>query len=236
MLIGYARVSTNEQDTAAQVGALKSAGCEQIFREKASGGRWDRPELHRLLEQLRKADVLVVWKLDRLSRSLRDVLTIMEQIAKAKAGFRSLSEAIDTTSPAGRMMMQMLGAFAEFERAMLRERTKAGLDNARRQGRIGGRRPKLRPQHKVKIIKMVSKGRKTAADAARLFNVHPATISRLLAHANAVLENLTVTQTEQQQTISIQPKPDPIVQTPFQGVVLFHQSACDRTRTGSRDL
>jgi DNA invertase Pin-like site-specific DNA recombinase len=124
MLIGYARVSTNEQDTAAQVAALKAAGCERIFREKASGGRWDRPELHRLLEQLRKDDVLVVWKLDRLSRSLRDVLTIMEQIANAKAGFRSLSEAIDTTSPAGRMMMQMLAAFAKFERAMLRERTK----------------------------------------------------------------------------------------------------------------
>ena len=183
MLIGYARVSTNEQDTATQVAALKSAGCERIFREKASGGRWDRPELHRLLDQLRKGDVLVVWKLDRLSRSLRDVLTIMEQIAEAKAGFRSLSEAIDTTSPAGRMMMQMLGAFAEFERAMLRERTKAGLKSARRQGRIGGRRPKLRSQQQAEIIKMVSRGRRTAADAARLFNVHPATVSRLLAHA-----------------------------------------------------
>src|SRR6516164_5116683 len=114
MLIGYARVSKNEQDTAAQVSALRSAGCEKIFREKASGGRWDRPELHRLLDQLRKGDVLVVWRLDRLSRSLRDVLTIMEQTAEAKAGFRSLSEAIDTTSAAGRMMMQMLGAFAEF--------------------------------------------------------------------------------------------------------------------------
>ena len=183
MLIGYARVSTNEQDTATQVAALKSAGCERIFREKASGGRWDRPELHRLLDQLRKGDVLVVWKLDRLSRSLRDVLTIMEQIAEAKAGFRSLSEAIDTTSPAGRMMMQMLGAFAEFERAMLRERTKAGLESARRQGRIGGRRPKLRSQQQAEIIKMVSRGRRTAADAARLFDVHPATVSRLLAHA-----------------------------------------------------
>jgi DNA invertase Pin-like site-specific DNA recombinase len=183
MLIGYARVSTNEQDTATQVAALKSAGCERIFREKAPGGRWDRPELHRLLDQLRKGDVLVVWKLDRLSRSLRDVLTIMEQIAEAKAGFRSLSEAIDTTSPAGRMMMQMLGAFAEFERAMLRERTKAGLESARRQGRIGGRRPKLGPEQQAEIIKMVSRGRRTAADAARLFDVHPATVSRLLAHA-----------------------------------------------------
>jgi len=129
MLIGYARVSTNDQETATQVAALKAAGGERIYREKASGGRWDRPELHRLLDQLRKGDVLVVWKLDRLSRSLRDVLTIMERLGDSGAGFRSLTEAIDTTTPAGRMMMQMVGAFAEFERAMLRERTKAGLDS-----------------------------------------------------------------------------------------------------------
>jgi DNA invertase Pin-like site-specific DNA recombinase len=185
MLIGYARVSTNDQETATQVAALKAAGCERIYREKASGGRWDRPELHRLLDQLRKDDVLVVWKLDRLSRSLRDVLTIMERLGEAGAGFRSLTEAIDTTTSAGRMMMQMVGAFAEFERAMLRERTKAGLDSARREGRIGGRRPKLTPQQQSEIRKMVSKGRKTAADAARLFKVHPATVSRLLARAYA---------------------------------------------------
>ncbi len=181
MLIGYARVSTSEQDTAAQVVALKTAQCERIYREKASGGRWDRPELHRLLDQLRKGDVLVVWKLDRLSRSLRDVLIIMERLAEAKAGFRSLTEAIDTTTPAGRMMMQMVGAFAEFERAMLRERTKAGLETARRQGRVGGRRPKLTPQQQAEIIRIVSRGNKTAADAARLFSVHPATVSRLLS-------------------------------------------------------
>src|ERR1700739_3061799 len=109
MTLGYARVSTTEQDTTAQVAALKAARCERIFREKASGGRWDRPELHRLLDQLRKGDVLVVWNRDRLSRSLRDVLIIMERLAEAKAGFRSLTEAIDTTTPAGRMMMQMVG-------------------------------------------------------------------------------------------------------------------------------
>lgn len=183
MLLGYARVSTNDQDTAAQVTALKAAGCERIYREKASGGRWDRPELHRLLDQLRKGDVLVVWKLDRLSRSLRDVLMIMEQLAEGKAGFRSLTEAIDTTTPAGRMMMQMVGAFAEFERAMLRERTKAGLESARQNGRIGGRRPKLSPQQQAEITRMVSSGEKTAADAARLFKVHPATVSRLLSQA-----------------------------------------------------
>ena len=125
MQIGYARVSINDQDTAVQVADLKSAGCERIDKEKASGGRWDRTALHRLLDQFRKGDVLVVWKLDRLSRSLRDVLTIMERLGESWAGFRSLTEAIDTTTPAGRMMMQMVGAFAEFERAMRKERTKA---------------------------------------------------------------------------------------------------------------
>ena len=184
MQIGYARVSTDDQDTAVQVAALKSAGCERIYKEKASGGRWDRPELHRLLDQLRKGDVVVVWKLDRLSRSLRDVLTIMEQLGESGSGFRSLTETIDTTTPAGRMMMQMVGAFAEFERAMLKERTKAGLDAAREEGRIGGRRPKLSVQQQAEIRKMVSKGDKTAADAARLFKIHPATVSRLLAKAS----------------------------------------------------
>ena len=185
MLLGYARVSTSEQDIAVQVAALKAAGCERIFSEAASGGRWDRPELHRLLDHLRKDDVLVVWKLDRLSRSLRDLLVLMERVAEARAGFRSLTEAIDTTTPAGRMMMQMVGAFAEFERAMLRERTKAGLDAARQEGRIGGRRPKLSPQQQAEIRKMVSSGDKTAADAARLFKVHPATVCRLLARASS---------------------------------------------------
>ena len=139
MLIGYARVSTDDQDTAAQVAALQAAGCERIYREKASGGRWERPQFLRLLNQLRTGDVVVVWKLDRLSRSQRDVLTIMEQLGVAGAGFRSLTEAIDTTTPAGRMMMQMVGAFAEFERAMLRERTQAGVDAASRPHRIGRR-------------------------------------------------------------------------------------------------
>ena len=180
MLIGYARVSTDDQDTAAQVAALEAAGCERIFREKASGGCWERPQFLRLLNQLRTGDVVVVWKLDRLSRSLRDVLTIMEQLGEVGAGFRSLTEAIDTTTPAGRMMMQMVGAFAEFERAMLRERTQAGVDAARQQGRVGGRRPKLSPQQQSEIRKMVSEGDKTAAAAARLFKVHPATVSRLL--------------------------------------------------------
>lgn len=180
MLIGYARVSTQDQDTAAQITALEAAGCEQIFQEKASGGRWDRPELHRLLGQIRKGDVLVVWKLDRLSRSLKDVLTLMEKIDQTGADFRSLTEVIDTTSPGGRMMMQIVGTFAEFERAMLRERTRNGLDAARKQGRVGGRRPKLKTHQQQEILHLVKSGKMTAADAARLFNVHPATVSRIL--------------------------------------------------------
>ena len=144
MLLGYARVSkADDQDTTAQVGALRAASCKRVFEEKASGGRWDRPELHRILDQLREGDTLVVWKLDRLSRSLKDLLHILEKIEAAGAGFRSLTDAIDTSGPAGRMMMQMLGAFAEFERAMVRGRTKAGLKAARDRGRTGGRRPKL---------------------------------------------------------------------------------------------
>lgn len=180
MLFGYARVSTQDQDTAAQIAALKSAGCELIFQETASGGRWERPELHRLLGRLQKGDMVVVWKLDRLSRSLKDVLILMEKIAQIEAGFRSLTETIDTTSAGGRMMMQIVGTFAEFERAMLRERTRSGLDMARKQGRVGGRRPKLKTQQREEILHLVHSGQKTAADAARLFNVHPSTVSRLL--------------------------------------------------------
>ena len=183
MRIGYARVSTQDQDTALQIGALEAAGCERVFQEKVSGGRWDRPELHRLFDHMRTGDVLVVWKLDRLSRSLKDLLLILERIKGAGADFQSLTEAIDTATPAGRMMMQIVGSFAEFERAMLRERTRTGLEAARLEGRVGGRRPKLSPQQQKEVIDLVQSGRKTGADAARLFRVHPSTVTRLLAKA-----------------------------------------------------
>src|SRR5512135_1079387 len=167
MFVGYARASKeNGQDTATQVAALRAAGVERLYEEHASGGRWDRPELHRALDQLRMGDIFVVWKLDRLSRSLKDLLHLMEQIESAGAGFRSLTEAIDTTSPAGRMMMQMVGAFAEFERAMIRERTSAGLAQARTEGRIGGRRRKIGDKQRAEIAESVLSGRKTAAEMA----------------------------------------------------------------------
>ena len=149
VLLGYARVSKAEdQDTAPQIEALEAAGCQRVYEERISGGRWDRPELHRLLDRLEPGNVLTVWKLDRLSRSLKDLLFILDKVEKAGAGFRSLTENIDSTTASGRMMMQMLGAFAEFERAMVRERTQAGLRSARAQGRHGGRQPKLSPSSK----------------------------------------------------------------------------------------
>ena len=149
---------------------LEAAGCRRIHEERASGGRWDRPELTRLLDRLAPGDVLVVWKLDRLSRSLKDLLLILERISAAGAGFRSLTESIDTTVPAGRMMMQMLGAFAEYEREMVKERTQAGLKAARAQGRHGGRRPKFTQAQRAEILSMLAAGR-SAAEVARLFQV-----------------------------------------------------------------
>jgi DNA invertase Pin-like site-specific DNA recombinase len=127
VVIGYARVSRgDDQSKKAQIKVLTDAGRERVFEEEASGARWQRPQLHRMLDQLRKGDTIVGWKLDRLSRSLKDVPQLMERIEAADAGFRLLTEAIDTTTPAGRMLLQMIGSFSEFGRAMVRERTTAG--------------------------------------------------------------------------------------------------------------
>ncbi len=182
LLLGYARVSKGEeQNNALQAKALKAAGWRRLFEESASGGRWNRPELHRMLDLLREGDTVVVWKLDRLSRSLKDALHIMEKIAEAGAGFRSVTENIDTTTPAGRMMMQMVGSFAEFERAMIRERTSAGIAVARAEGRIGGRRKKLDSTKRREIAESVISGRKSGADMARLYNVSQPTVSRIVS-------------------------------------------------------
>ena len=189
MLIGYARVSKgDDQSNALQAKALKAAGCQRIFEETASGGRWDRPILHDMLRQLREGDVVVVWKLDRLSRSLKDLLHLMERIKEADAGFRSLTESIDTTTPAGRMMMQMVGSFAEFERAMIRERTSAGLALARAEGRVGGRRRKLTERQRSEIAESVLAGRKSAAEMARLYKVSQPTVSRIVAESRQARE------------------------------------------------
>ena len=181
MQIGYARVSRGDhQDLDAQVAALAAAGCDPILREEASGGQTDRAELARAIRSLQPGDVLVVWKLDRLSRSLRDLLFTLEEVATAGAGFRSLTEAVDTTTPAGRLMTQTLGAFAEFERAMIRERTMNGLAHARQAGRLLGRRPSLTRQQRAEIVAKAESGQGSPAQLASLFRVSRSTVQRVL--------------------------------------------------------
>ena len=182
MRIGYARISRGDhQDVSAQLEALRAAGCDLIFEEERSGADATRPELAKAIAGLGEGDLLVVWKLDRLSRSLRDLLFTLEKVQLAGAGFHSLTEAIDTTTAPGRLMMQMLGAFAEFEREMIRERTKQGLSNARRAGVVMGRKPKLKPAQKDEIVRILAEGRGSIARVASLFSVSPATVKRVLA-------------------------------------------------------
>ena len=184
MNIGYVRVSTEAQDPNGQLAALQSI-CDEIHTEYASGGRWDRPALQNLLRHLKAGDILVVWKLDRLSRSLNDLLQILKRLDEVGAGFRSLTEAIDTTTAAGRMMLQMLGAFAEFERQMIRERTRLGLARARAEGRVGGNRASLTPKQQAHALAMIDEG-KSQTEVAELFKVHRSTICRLVAERRAV--------------------------------------------------
>jgi DNA invertase Pin-like site-specific DNA recombinase len=145
MLIGYARISTGDQDPALQIDSLKAAGCERVFVETASGVQRDRPQLKAALDYLRgeAGDVTVVWKLDRLARSLGQLIQTVTELEHRGIGFQSLTEAIDTTTAGGRLVFHIFGAMAEFERSIIRERTRAGLDAARARGRKGGRPPAL---------------------------------------------------------------------------------------------
>ena len=139
--IGYARVSTGDQDVALQLDALNKAGCETIFRDQASGAKTERPGLAKALAHVRKGDILVVWKLDRLGRSLPHLIETVTELEQRKVGLRSLTESIDTTTPGGRLIFHVFGALGQFERDLIRERTRAGLSAAAARGRKGGRKP-----------------------------------------------------------------------------------------------
>ena len=143
MKIGYARVSTIEQNVDLQVDALKKAGCKKIYIDKASGAKADRPELTRALEQLREKDCLVVWRLDRLGRSLKHLIQVVEDLESKGIGFLSIQEGLNTSTNGGKLIFHIFGALAEFERRLIQERTKAGLEAARARGRKGGRKKKL---------------------------------------------------------------------------------------------
>lgn len=179
MIFGYARVSTDEQNLDAQTDALNAAGAERIFADKITGTARNRPELDKLFDQLREGDVIVVAKYDRLARSLRDLLDIVKAIQERGAGFRSLSEDIDTTTPAGRLIFHVFASIAQFERERISERTKEGLDAARRRGRVGGRPPALTNEQKAEVRRMRDEDGKRLRDVARLFNVSISTVRRV---------------------------------------------------------
>ncbi|WP_417521932.1 recombinase family protein [Marinobacter sp.] len=180
MIIGYARVSTNDQNPELQVDALEKAGAEQVFQEKLTGTLRERPELSQCLRTLRKGDILIVWKLDRLARSLKDLVEIVQDLQDRGVGFKSLTESIDTTSSGGRLVFHIFGALAEFERDLIRERTTAGLQAARARGRKGGRKPSMSDSDIKKAIAMLSDPRITKKEVAEHFDVSRTTLNSSL--------------------------------------------------------
>ena len=177
--LGYARVSTNGQDLAGQLAELRAQGCAKVYREKVSGAKTDRPELAKLFRALDPGDVLMVTRLDRLARSTRDLLNVLDVVAKRQAGFRSLKDTwADTTTPHGRLMLTVLGGLAEFERELIRARTGEGRKRAKARGVRFGRPRKLTSHQRQEAIARLAAG-ETQADIARTYAVDPTTIGRL---------------------------------------------------------
>lgn len=185
MLVGYARVSTQDQTADLQIDALRAAGCEKIFIETASGSKADRPELLKALEYMRGGqDSLVVWKLDRLARSLLQLIETVNDLQNRDIGFRSLTENIDTSSSGGRLIFHIFSSIAEFERDLIRERTKAGLEAARKRGKHGGRPKAMDSAAIVQAKALFAQGDMTAKQVAKRLNVSVATLYRYLQPAN----------------------------------------------------
>ena len=178
MLVGLARVSTRDQSLALQTDALERAGCERVFVEEVSGVAADRPKLKAAMEFMRAGDTLVVWRLDRLARSMKQLLLTVEQLNLAGVGFRSLTESIDTTTPGGMLVFHIFGAVAEFERNLIRDRSLAGLEAAKARGRMGGR-PKKMTVEDVRLAKaMLGQPGVRVLDVARRMGVSKATLYR----------------------------------------------------------
>jgi DNA invertase Pin-like site-specific DNA recombinase len=178
--IGYARVSTDDQNAHLQIDALKAAGCIKVFEDTASGSLAHRPQLDKMLDHLRSGDVVVVWRLDRLGRSLKNLIALVEDLAERGVGFRSLTENIDTTTTGGKLIFHIFAALADFERELIRERTNAGLAAARARGRVGGRPPVMTPD-KVKVARQMYRSKDHTVEAiARTLGVSRKTIYRHL--------------------------------------------------------
>jgi len=177
MIIGYSRVSTNEQNLSLQIDALKKADCEKIYEDKMSGSKNDRPGLIQAIEMLRKGDTLVVWKLDRLGRSLKNLITLIGELEERGIHFRSVTDSIDTSTPAGRFFFHMMASLAQMEKELIQERTRAGLEAARKQGIVGGRR-RVMTESKLKSAKKLLKAGALPKDVAQDLGVSLATLYR----------------------------------------------------------
>lgn len=180
MMIGYARVSTQGQHDTLQIDALKAAGCHRIYTDHASGARASRPELDRMLEALREGDIVVVWKLDRLGRSVQNLVDLMSRFQREGVGFKSLTEQMDTTTPGGILIFNLFAALAQFERDLIKERTNAGLQAARARGRTGGRPKSLTSTDEAMITQLYNAKTITVKEIATRFGVSRSTIYKAL--------------------------------------------------------
>jgi len=185
MRIGYARVSTHEQNLDLQKDALKKAGCERIFIDKVSGVAAARPGIAEAFSHLRKGDTLVVWRLDRLGRSLKHLIELVAKLEDEKIGFQSLQESIDTTSAGGKLVFHLFGALAEFERGLIRERTKAGLAAARARGKKGGRPKALDKKQRKLVVRLYNERKSTAKEICEMMNISRPTLYSYLHQENA---------------------------------------------------
>lgn len=186
MLIGYARVSTQDQNPDLQEDALKKAGCTEIFSDKATGTASQRPELEKAKLKLRKGDTLIVWRLDRLGRSLKDLIDWVAYLEEQGIAFKSLQESIDTTTSTGKLIFHMFGALAEFERNLIRERTQAGLAAARARGRKGGRSKALSPAKRKRAVELYNKREVSVKEICAMFSISKPTLYSYLQESNRV--------------------------------------------------
>lgn len=185
MLIGYARVSTDDQNLELQRDALALAGCQRVYEDRDSAAKAERPGLLLALEVLREGDVLVVWRLDRLARSLKDLMALADRLDALGAGLRSLQEGIDTASSGGRLLFHLFGALAEFERNLLRERTQAGLAAARARGRLGGRPKALDPAKRKLAVRLYQERQHGIREICRIMGISKPTLYKYLAEADS---------------------------------------------------